>query len=167
MTGSEKLLEEARRLATDARSQSEFENALRVLKSAAKAGNAEAHYAIGTWYLFGRVVPKDPRKAAPHLKYAAKRGVPSAQFDLAILYETGRGVAKDKKRAFALYVQSAQNGDRDAIDSVVRCLYHGIGVARSKLVSDLIADFAAGGINFAPKELRRQKLKSTRNRATR
>lgn len=148
------LVNRARRLAAKARTKQDFANALELLKRAAIAGSAEAHYAIGTWYLFGRVLPKDLKKAARHLKIAAADGDASAMFDLALLYETGRGVSKNAARAYQLYVRAAQKGDADATKSVIRCLYHGIGAPRNKLASELVEDLFEGNIPAQKRGLR-------------
>jgi TPR repeat protein len=154
-------------LAKSARVQADYAQALSLLEEAAKIGSPEAHYAIGTWYLFGRGVRKDSGKAARYLRHAAARGIPAAQFDLAILFETGRGVAKDPERAFKLYLEAATNGDRDGLNSVIRCVYHGIGIAASKGLARLLQDFSEAKVSLEKKERLHQpgsiKRRSTRS----
>jgi uncharacterized protein len=115
--------------------------ALPLLIDAARLGSAEAQYALGTWYIFGKGVPKDFAKAADYLAKGASQGHAPAAFDLAILYERGRGVPQDKRRAFALYLQAARREDLDAIRAVGRCVYHGIGTTRSREIANLILDY--------------------------
>lgn len=138
------LIERARRMVLRSKSRAQLESALNLLKQAAAADNPEAHYAIGTWYLFGRVLKKDAKKAAKHFSTAAAKGSRSAMFDLALLNEKGHGVPKNLRRAYGLYIRAAQQGDEDAMKSVVRCLYHGIGTARDKLAAILLEDLTTG-----------------------
>jgi TPR repeat protein len=134
---AELLLERARTLALS-RKGSEKSEALRLLRAASRMGSAEASYAIGTWYLYGRVVPKNLAEASRYFAIAARRRHPSALFDLAVMYERGQGVRKNLRRAFALYIQAADLGDSDAMKSVVRCVFHGIGFVRAPELGRLI-----------------------------
>lgn len=104
---------------------------LALLKKADELGNAEAAYAIGTWYLFGKHVRKNFRTAVEHLQRAAARGWPNAAFDLAVCYEKGAGVPKDKAEAFTLYMKAARRGDPQAAYEVGRCFYWGIGTTKN------------------------------------
>jgi uncharacterized protein len=142
MRTAARLVSKARKICRERRGSKAYQEALDLLNRAAKIGSAEAEYAIGTWHLFGRNVPKDDRKAAQHLEKAARKKYVPAMFDMAVLLETGRGVGKDKSRAFKLYVQAAQQRDLDAIKSVGRCLFYGIGVARNREVGYIVLDYA-------------------------
>jgi len=144
-SGPEKeLLERARRLALKSADSESLDRALALLREAAKKGSGEADYAIGTWYGFGKHLPQSDEKAVRRFKRAARKKHGPAMFNLAFSYETGRGVPKDLARAFGLYVQAAQEGDLEAADSVYRCLYHGIGVARNRPLAELVADLTDG-----------------------
>jgi TPR repeat protein len=135
------LVHRARRIVSKYGETKAGSEALPLIKQAAASGNEEALYAMATWHLFGRFVPKDFRKAAQYLKKAARRHYAPAMFDLAVLYETGRGVTKDKNRAFKQYMCAARQGDVDALKSVGRCLFHGIGTAKNRQVAELILDW--------------------------
>jgi uncharacterized protein len=144
-SGSAKaLLERARRLALKSADTESLDGALALLREAATKGSAEADYAIGTWYGFGKYLAQNDEKAVAHFKRAARKKYGPAMFNLASSYETGRGVRKDLARAFNLYVQAAREGDLEAARAVYRCLYHGIGVARNRLLAELVADFIDG-----------------------
>lgn len=147
-TGNAKgLLERARRIALRSRKHGDLEQALELLRRAASKGSEEADYAIGTWYAFGIVLPKDASRAVKYFRRAAAKKYRPAMFNLAIAFETGQGVKRDPERAFKLYVKCARDGDRDAAKSVYRCLYHGIGVRRDRLIAELIADFIDKGFS--------------------
>lgn len=55
-----------------------YRQAFILLKPAAKAGNAEAQYAIGYMYYYGQGVTEDRRKAWYWINCAAKAGQPDA-----------------------------------------------------------------------------------------
>lgn len=106
-----------------------------LLLKAEQAGNAEAIYALGTWYLFGKHLPKDHRKAAEYLERATALDHADAAYDLAVSYELGKGVNKDIQRAFSLYMKAALQGDRQATYEVGRCFYWGIGTSKDRQVA--------------------------------
>jgi TPR repeat protein len=89
---AQQFLEDARTLAVS-RSKSARGKALELLNLASRMGNAEASYAIGTWHLYGRHVPKNFSAAARFFERAAKQSYAPAAFDLAVMCETGRGVS--------------------------------------------------------------------------
>lgn len=111
--------------------------ALELLNKAADAGNAEAIYAIGTWYLFGTHVRKNFRQAAEMLQRAAELGYASANYDLAVSYEKGKGVERDRPKAFSLYMKAALLGDEQAMYEVGRCFYWGIGTLRDRQAAEV------------------------------
>ena len=111
--------------------------ALALLEKADSLGNAEAAYAIGTWYLFGKHVKKNYRTAVSYLERASARGYASAASDLAVCYEKGAGVSKDKGEAFRLYMKAARLGDKQAAYEVGRCFYWGIGTAKDRRAAEV------------------------------
>ena len=127
---AEQLLERASTLAQSRKRDARAE-AMRLLLAASRMGSAEATYAIGTWYLYGRHVRKNLAEASRYFALAARKRHPSALFDLAVMHERGQGVRRNLKRAFTLYTRAAELGYFDALKSVVRCIYHGIGTVRA------------------------------------
>lgn len=146
------LLARAKRLGRRDDNEQSLARALDLLRQAAKQGSAEALYAIGTWYGFGKHLPCDFDEATKYFKRAARKNYGPAVFNLGISYEMGRGVSKDSARAFTLYVQAARLGDFDGAKAVSRCLYYGIGVARDRPLAELIADFYDGTFARRKKE---------------
>lgn len=102
-----------------------------MLKKADELGNAEAAYAVGTWYLFGKHVRKNYRTAVEYLQRATERGWANAAFDLAVCHEKGAGVPKDKAEAFSLYMKAARMGNQQAAYEVGRCFYWVIGTTKN------------------------------------
>lgn len=109
---------------------------LDLLKRSIAKGNADATYALATWYLFGKGVRRDYRKAAELLKQCAD-SVAGASYDLAVCYEKGKGVDKNMMLAFEYYMRSAFLGDAQGYFEVGRCFFYGIGTERNRRVGDL------------------------------
>src|SRR5438046_919900 len=89
--------------------------AYQLLEKSAQLENAEALYAIGTWYLFGRFVDKDPSKAVEYFLEAIKGNNSSAYYDLGVCYEEGTGVDQDEEAAFECYLNAALLGDKQSL----------------------------------------------------
>jgi uncharacterized protein len=107
-----------------------------LLLKAHNSGNYKATYAISTWYLHGKHLKKDLKKAVELLKMAVKGNLSAAYYDLAVCYETGKGVKIDKKEAFLNYLSAALLGDGQSIYEVGRCYYYGIGIHKNLLVAN-------------------------------
>lgn len=100
---------------------------LAMLQRAVELGSVEASYALATWYLFGKHVPRDLKRAVALLETAARGRSPAAMFDLGVCFEMGLGVRRNSKRARALYLAAAQAGDLDGQTEIARCLHFGVG----------------------------------------
>lgn len=93
----------------------EYQAAMRELRLAAQAGNAEAEELIGVMYALGLGVARDDRRAFEWYLRAAMKGHAGAQSGVGWYYETGRGLpAADLVRAYMWYALSAIGGDPDA-----------------------------------------------------
>lgn len=114
----------------------DYQTAFELLQTADKKGDPEASYAIGTWYLFGRFVDKDLRKAASYFSKASKKGYKDAVFNLALCYEVGAGVQKDLTKAFSYYYDAFTYGEQSAAYEVGRMLYYGIGVPKNRKLAE-------------------------------
>jgi localization factor PodJL len=81
------------------------------LELAARQGDRDAQFRIGTRFLSDNsLADAGPKAAARWFAKAAAQGHNEAQFTLASLYERGEGVEKDEPRAMALYEQAAAGG---------------------------------------------------------
>lgn len=107
------------------------------LLEASNLGANEATYALASWYLHGTHFDQDIPKGIRLLKAACKAGNASACFDLAYSFEVGAGVAKNPERAFQLYMEASMRGDKEATRHVARCLWHGIGAPKNRILADL------------------------------
>lgn len=108
---------------------------LNLLRRSSELGNAEAKYAIASWYLHGVEVEQNYEKAIELLiEVCESGGVPEAHLDLAYSYESGSGVEKDEVKAFNHYLMSALLGSDEGLKELGRCLYYGIGCQKNKNV---------------------------------
>jgi len=93
----------------------EYADAMRELRLAAEAGNAEAEELIGVMYALGLGVARDDVRALEWYLRAAMKGHAGAQSGVGWYYEIGRGLpAPDLVRAYLWYALSAIGGDPDA-----------------------------------------------------
>ena len=74
----------------------------------ADAGNADAQYALATFYKEGRGVAKDLNEAARLLEAASLADHLEAQVEYAIALVNGTGVAKNAQAAIALFRKAAR-----------------------------------------------------------
>lgn len=86
--------------------------ALPLYLEASKEGHPVANHWVGTYYLEGVGVEKDPGKAATYLLAAAHLGVEGSMVYLANMYYSGEGVQKDCGRA-ELWITKASHGAPD------------------------------------------------------
>ena len=136
------LLEKAKLLAKN----NDLTKAFDSLLAAEAKGSAEASYAIGTWYLFGKHVKKDAHRAFQYFTKAGEKGNPNALFNLAICYEKGTGVNKNLQKAFKYYLEAYNHGDLKSAFEVGRMFYYGLGVIKN-------IDLAQTFINLSEKKL--------------
>ncbi len=115
--------------------------ALRQLEPLASAGDAEAQLLIGSLYLHGQGVRRDPTRAITYITTAAQHGRVEAQTLLGFIYYYGTGYAPDDKlRDFSKSVewltQAANNGDSFAQYLLSQLYETGVGVSpdRAKAV---------------------------------
>lgn len=108
--------------------------ALRQLEPLASAGDAEAQLLIGSLYLHGQGVRRDPERAISYITTAAQHGRVEAQTLLGFIYYYGTGYAPDDKlRDFSKSVdwltQAANNGDSFAQYLLSRLYEAGVGTS--------------------------------------
>jgi localization factor PodJL len=113
---------------------------LKDLEAAARHGDSEAQFRIGTRFLSdGAFSNGGAATAARWLAKAAGQGHLEAQFMLASLYERGAGVAKDENQAISLYRKAANAGHIRAM--------HNLGVLLSAHESP--QDYSEAAVWFA------------------
>jgi TPR repeat protein len=117
---------------------------LALLEKAMELGDADAMYALGTWFLYGKppFVQKDLTKAFDLIERAASKNVVSALFELAISLELGEVGEPDEHRAFTCYLRAAIRGEKQSIFEVSRMLFWGLGVPQDRELADIWLDYA-------------------------
>jgi hypothetical protein len=95
--------------------------------------DAQAQYAAGERYYFGRGVRRNHARAAEAYRRAAEDGLAEAQYRLGRLYEFGQGVRRDKAQAMLWYRRAFQGGS----EAVKREVEHGLARLEPVLVSPL------------------------------
>ena len=66
------------------------------------------------------------------------RVIPEATYYLAKCYEDGIGVHVNNIKAFTLYTEASFHNDPFALDSLLRCIYWGIGCKKNRNLYKLI-----------------------------
>lgn len=97
---------------------------------AAKKGDADAQFRIGSCYSKGSGVEKDEKKAFQWWSKAAKQGHAISQGLIGHSYEVGQGVTKDYSQAAYWYRKAADQGNAVAQMSLALCYTTGNGVQK-------------------------------------
>ncbi len=109
----------------------DYAEAARLWRPLAKAGDADAQFALGTLYQQGRGVEHDDARATRWFRRAAEQGSVPAQYNLGNAYKFGRGVKADDKMAFQWWEKAAQAGLAPAQFNLGTAYLHGRGVTQS------------------------------------
>ena len=104
-----------------------------LLEKAFDAGCTEAGIMLAQMYAKGgRVVKKDPAKAAEWFEKAAGRGNMAAEFAIANIYASGEGVKKDPAKAVEYYRRAGLHGNSEALYEAGNAYLTGSGVKRDE-----------------------------------
>ena len=104
----------------------EQQAAARLNRQAADLGHARAAFDLGSAYLRGEGVEKNPAEAVAYFRKAAALGHVPAMRRLAELYRSGEGaVAPDAGQAVQFYQKAASLGDGEAIIELALMYRHG------------------------------------------
>jgi hypothetical protein len=80
------------------------------IREPAAAGDAQAQFALGSYYFAARYVTLDYAQALTWFRKSAAQGFAPAQNQLASMYENNIGVPQDYKRAATYYRLAANQG---------------------------------------------------------
>lgn len=103
--------------------------------SAAKRGDADAQYRIGSCYHTGADVEKDEKKAVYWWGKAAKKGHAISQGLLGNAYDGGKGVKQDSSKAVYWFSKAAEQGLALAQTSLALHYILGRGVQKDRVKS--------------------------------
>lgn len=91
-----------------------LDEALKMYRKAARAGDDDAQFSLGYCYKEGNGVQQDYKEAVKWYRLAAEQGNVFAQNNLGVCYETGQGVTQDYDKAVKWYRKSAEQGGKVA-----------------------------------------------------
>lgn len=132
----------------------DYTDALKQLTPLAQEGNSEAQVVLGTMYLKGRGVAKDPSQALKWYTESAEQGNAEGQFYVGSMYLMGAGVTHDAAQGLKWLSVSANQGNSDSqvLLGLVYLQGNG-GVARDLVQADVWFRLAAsGGDPLAPRQ---------------
>ncbi len=120
--------DELYRRAKTAYEDKNYQEAVRLFRLSADAGNAEAMCWLGNCYRLGMGVGKDKAQAVVWYRKGAEAGNAEAMNNLGYCYLHGRGVDKDKAQAVVWYRKGAEAGNAEAMCRLGACYsYYGYG----------------------------------------
>jgi len=88
----------------------DYTSALKIIKSLAQKGDAEAQFCLGMMYHEEIGLPHDFEEEAKWVKMSAEQGFPDAECFLGWMYCWGHGVPKDKDTSLEWYMKAAIDG---------------------------------------------------------
>ncbi len=106
--------------------------AVPLLEQAAQKGHGVAAYDLALFYMQGRDVEQDFKRAASLLQSAADKGNPEAQYALAGMYKEGRGVSKDLEKSALLLAKASIAGNLDAMVEFGIAQFNGTGTPKDE-----------------------------------
>lgn len=128
----------------------QYTEALILYHQAAEEGLAQAQYCLGVFYLTGKAVACDVRKAVQWLERAAIQDYPEALHALGVIYQYGPDVRPNLAKARACYERAAELGLRQSQVNLARMYEYGWGVERlPEKARELFEDAAAQGDVYA------------------
>ena len=106
IVNNEKLFNDAKKVLAGGK----VNEGIQLLEKVAKSKHKDANYELGELYFFGKVVPKDIKKAVSYYEIAARNGHGDANRKLGVLYDMGRMIEKNDDKAFKYYLEGAKLG---------------------------------------------------------
>jgi uncharacterized caspase-like protein/tetratricopeptide (TPR) repeat protein len=104
--------------------------ALRRVRMAADAGDADAMVSLGFFIVTGRGTAKDPQRAFELFSRAAAAGNPEGIADLGSMYSNGIFVKQDSAKALDYYEKAIEAGNSFALNNLGVMYFNGKGVER-------------------------------------
>jgi Sel1 repeat len=106
----------------------DYTTEIRIRRSLADQGDADAQFALAMMYASGQGVRQNHVEAAKWLRRAADQGDVLSQSMLGIMYEAGKGVPKDYAAAMSWYRKAADQGDAFSQQNIGDMYANGLGV---------------------------------------
>ena len=120
----------------------DYASAMASYKTASKHGHAEAKMSLGSMYLDGRGVKRNPKIALKWLSESAEGGSVGALRLLGVMYDGAPGVNPNPILAYKWYGLAASKGDSEA-GALLNNLKYQIIFSQRQKAKKLIAQFLA------------------------
>jgi len=121
--------------------------AVRYLEQAAATGYAPAEHLLGTVYLAGEGVTKDPVRAKELFRKAADAGNPDGENALGQMLHEGQGGVQDDRAAVAWFQKAVAQDHKAAMANLAYMYVNGLGIAKDeKKAVDLTRVAADAGL---------------------
>lgn len=98
---------------------------------AAKQGDVDAQFGLGSCYYNGRGTMQDYEQAMYWFRNAAVNGHIDAQYNMGLCYYNSRGVIQDRKKAVYWFEKAAEKNSPEAQYNLGHCFFNGIGVEKN------------------------------------
>lgn len=106
--------------------------AVELFAAAAERGDDFSQYELGTYYMEGKVVPKNEKTAVDLFTKSAEQGYHRAQYELGICYLNGKGVTKNEAKAINWLTMAGKQGHPQAQKNLGICYLEGRGVPKDE-----------------------------------
>ncbi|MEM7362259.1 MAG: tetratricopeptide repeat protein [Bacteroidota bacterium] len=110
----------------------------------AKLEKPEIYHLLGTWYLEGKHVKKNLKRAISFFKKAADEDVIEAVYQLALHHQSGIGTPQDAQEAHRLFTKAALNGHPPSAQKVADIYASKPKTKKNKKLATLWAQYAKG-----------------------
>lgn len=107
-----------------------YEEAYRLYRKAAEAGNLEAMCDLGYMYLVGQGIPQDKAKSFEWWKRSADMGYVHSMRDVGQSYLNGDGCPMDSEQAVRYFRLASEHNYAHGTADLARCYISGVGVAK-------------------------------------
>lgn len=122
--------------------QGAYATAVTEFRESAAQGDALSQINLGSLYLMGNGVERNPEEAFRWFMLAARQGNYLAQHSVALCYYEGLGVPKDLRLAAQYYMLAAEHGYEDSQLNLAVMYARGDGVTRDPVQSYFWFDLA-------------------------
>ena len=147
-------------VALAAAEQGDYLTALRLWRSLAEQGDADAQYNLGVMYSNGDGVPRDYAEAMKWHRKAADQGNGNAQFNVGFMYDLGRGMPQSYTEAVKWYSLAANQGVAIAQFKLGVMYNDGQGVPQDYIHAHMWFSLAALQFPASEKEYRDEAVKA-------
>ena len=126
----------------EAYQKGDYQTALKIYKSLADKGDADAQYNLGLMYDDGDGVKQNYNEAVKYYSLAAEQGDSHAQYNLGVLYYAGQGVLQNYTEAVKYLRLAAKQGTAPAQYNLGVMYLEGKGVKQNNILAHIWANIA-------------------------